>query len=220
MSEEISVFENVHVAASRARESGRLASLWRLPDVEAGVAGLPRTFGLAAKRDELAENLSPGEQRYLEMCLALATEATLLLLDEPTASMTPGETKEATALIRQIATARGLTVLLIEHDMSVVMADGTQGEGAWGHRAGLPGGDGVTPATDAAPASRPRREPHRSRYHCRPRGAARSRAERSRRVTAGAMTDNVVQAAGCRGAGAPPAEACLQRERRRWISTD
>ena len=119
---EISVFENVRVAAqSRVRESGRLPSLWRLPDVEAAAADLLRAFGLAAKRDEMAENLSHGEQRYLEICLALATEPTLLLLDEPTAGMTPGETKEATALIRQIASARGLTVLLIEHDMSVVM---------------------------------------------------------------------------------------------------
>ena len=119
---EISVFENVRVAAqSRVRESGRLPSLWRLPDVEAAAADLLRAFGLAAKRDEMAENLSHGEQRYLEICLALATEPTLLLLDEPTAGMTPGETKEATALIRQIASARGLTVLQIEHDMSVVM---------------------------------------------------------------------------------------------------
>ena len=119
---EISVFENVRVAAqSRARESGRLASLWRLPDVEAGAAELLHAFGLAARRDEPAENLSHGEQRYLEICLALATSPTLLLLDEPTAGMTPGETKEATALIRKIAAARGLTVLLIEHDMSVVM---------------------------------------------------------------------------------------------------
>jgi len=119
---EISVFENVRVAAqSRARESGRLASLWRLPDVEAGAAELLHAFGLAARRDELAENLSHGEQRYLEVCLALATSPTLLLLDEPTAGMTPGETKDATALIRKIAAARGLTVLLIEHDMSVVM---------------------------------------------------------------------------------------------------
>jgi len=119
---EISVFENVRVAAqSRVRESGRLPSLWRLPDVEAAAADLLRAFGLAVKRDEMAENLSHGEQRYLEICLALATEPTLLLLDEPTAGMTPGETKEATALIRQIASARGLTVLLIEHDMSVVM---------------------------------------------------------------------------------------------------
>ena len=119
---EISVFENVRVAAqSRARESGRLASLWRLSDVGTNVAELLGAFGLAAKRDELAENLSHGEQRYLEICLALATEPTLLLLDEPTAGMTPGETKEATTLVRRIAAARGLTVLLIEHDMSVVM---------------------------------------------------------------------------------------------------
>ena len=119
---EISVFENVRVAAqSRARESGRLPSLWRLPDVGDAVTDLLTAFGLTDKRDELAENLSHGEQRYLEICLALATEPTLLLLDEPTAGMTPGETKEATALIRQVASARGLTVLLIEHDMSVVM---------------------------------------------------------------------------------------------------
>jgi branched-chain amino acid transport system ATP-binding protein len=119
---EISVFENVRVAAqSRAAVSGRLASLWRLPEVGPAVTALLEAFGLAAKREELAENLSHGEQRYLEICLALATEPTLLLLDEPTAGMTPGETKEATALIRRTAAARGLTVLLIEHDMSVVM---------------------------------------------------------------------------------------------------
>jgi branched-chain amino acid transport system ATP-binding protein len=119
---EISVLENVRVAAqSRARESGRLASLWRLPDVGARVRELLEAFDLTAKRDELAANLSHGEQRYLEICLALATEPTLLLLDEPTAGMTPGETKGATALIKTIATARGLTLLLIEHDMSVVM---------------------------------------------------------------------------------------------------
>jgi branched-chain amino acid transport system ATP-binding protein len=119
---EISVFENVRVAAqSRARESGRLSSLWRLPDVAAGVTELLTSFGLGDRRDELAENLSHGEQRYLEICLALATDPTLLLLDEPTAGMTPGETKAATALIRKIAAARQLTLLLIEHDMSVVM---------------------------------------------------------------------------------------------------
>ena len=119
---EISVFENVRVAAqSRARESGRLPSLWRLPDVGDAVTDLLTAFGLTDKRDELAENLSHGEQRYLEICLALATEPTLLLLDEPTAGMTPGETRDATALVRKIALQRGLTVLLIEHDMSVVM---------------------------------------------------------------------------------------------------
>jgi ABC-type branched-subunit amino acid transport system ATPase component len=119
---EISVFENVRVAAqSRAAVSGRLPSLWRLPDVDAQVTGLLRAFGLAGRWDELAENLSHGEQRYLEICLALATEPALLLLDEPTAGMTPGETREATDLIRRLARERGLTLLLIEHDMSVVM---------------------------------------------------------------------------------------------------
>ena len=119
---EISVGENVHVAAqSRSAESGRLASLWRLPDVEGRVTELLDAFGLTGRRDEVAENLSHGEQRHLEICLALATDPTLLLLDEPTAGMTPGETKETTTLVRTIAKARGLTVLLIEHDMSVVM---------------------------------------------------------------------------------------------------
>jgi branched-chain amino acid transport system ATP-binding protein len=119
---EITVFENVRVAAqSRAPESGRIASLWRLPDVEPEVMALLDAFDLTGRRDELAENLSHGEQRYLEICLALATDPSLLLLDEPTAGMTPGETKAATALIRRIAAERGLTLLLIEHDMSVVM---------------------------------------------------------------------------------------------------
>ena len=119
---EISVLDNVRVAAqSRVPESGRLRSLWCRPDVDRSVLTLLEAFGLAARRDELAENLSHGEQRYLEICLALATTPRLLLLDEPTAGMTPGETRDATALIRRLALDRGLTLLLIEHDMSVVM---------------------------------------------------------------------------------------------------
>jgi branched-chain amino acid transport system ATP-binding protein len=119
---EISVLDNVRVAAqSRAPESGRLRSLWRRPDVDDTARRLLEAFGLAPRADELAENLSHGEQRYLEICLALATAPRLLLLDEPTAGMTPGETRDATALIRRIARERGLTLLLIEHDMSVVM---------------------------------------------------------------------------------------------------
>jgi branched-chain amino acid transport system ATP-binding protein len=119
---EISVLDNVRVAAqSRVPESGRLRSLWRRPNVDDTALQLLEAFGLARRADELAENLSHGEQRYLEICLALATTPRLLLLDEPTAGMTPGETRDATALIRRIALERGLTLLLIEHDMSVVM---------------------------------------------------------------------------------------------------
>src|SRR2546428_3247253 len=68
-----------------------------------------------------SQDLSYVKQRNLNPFLALASQPTLLLPDEPTAGMTPGETKDATALIRRIALQRGLTVLLIEHDMSVVM---------------------------------------------------------------------------------------------------
>jgi branched-chain amino acid transport system ATP-binding protein len=119
---EISVLDNVRVAAqSRAPESGRPSSLWRRPDVDGTVGALLDAFGLAARRDAHAKNLSHGEQRYLEVCVALATNPTLLLLDEPTAGMTPGETRDATALIRKVVVERGLTLLLIEHDMSVVM---------------------------------------------------------------------------------------------------
>jgi branched-chain amino acid transport system ATP-binding protein len=119
---EISVFENVRVAAqSRAPEQGRLRSLWRASDMRAQVLELLRVFELDARAHELAENLPHGEQRYLEICLALATAPSLLLLDEPTAGMTPGETRRATGLIRKVAAERNLTVLLIEHDMSVVM---------------------------------------------------------------------------------------------------
>jgi branched-chain amino acid transport system ATP-binding protein len=89
--------------------------------VDGEALALLETFGLAARRDAHAKNLSHGEQRYLEICVALATRPVLLLLDEPTAGMTPGETRDATTLIRKVIVERGLTLLLIEHDMSVVM---------------------------------------------------------------------------------------------------
>ena len=75
--------------------------------------------GLESKRDELAANLSHGEQRNLEIGIALATEPQLLCLDEPTAGMSAAETHETMALIRRIAA--DLTILIVEHDMAVVM---------------------------------------------------------------------------------------------------
>ena len=118
----ISVAENLRVALqSRAPMSGRLSSLWRRADVERQAAALLAAVGLTGREDELATNLSHGEQRFLDICLALATAPRLLLLDEPTAGMTPGETKDATAMIKRLARERDLTLLLIEHDMSVVM---------------------------------------------------------------------------------------------------
>ena len=78
------------------------------------------TVGLADKAGYLAKELSHGEQRTLEMALALAGEPELLLLDEPMAGMSPFERVKATELIQKIHEERGLTVLFCEHDMDVV----------------------------------------------------------------------------------------------------
>lgn len=78
--------------------------------------------GLSRKRsDEMSKNLPYGDQRRLEIARALATDPKLLLLDEPTAGMNPQETADLTRLIRQVRESLGITVLLIEHDMKVVM---------------------------------------------------------------------------------------------------
>jgi len=80
-----------------------------------------RYVGLTGRDDEMAKNLPYGDQRRLEIARALASHPKLLLLDEPTAGMNPTETSEMTALIGKVRSELGLTVLLIEHDMRVVM---------------------------------------------------------------------------------------------------
>jgi branched-chain amino acid transport system ATP-binding protein len=83
--------------------------------------GLLTLVGLKGRSGEVAKNLPYGDQRRLEIARALASQPTLLLLDEPTAGMNPRETAELTKLIGRLRTDLGLTVLLIEHDMRVVM---------------------------------------------------------------------------------------------------
>jgi branched-chain amino acid transport system ATP-binding protein len=82
---------------------------------------LLRFAGLRRVEDEYAKNLSYGDQRRLEVARALATVPKLLLLDEPTAGMNPQETVAFTQFVDKLRTEQGLTVLLIEHDMKVVM---------------------------------------------------------------------------------------------------
>jgi branched-chain amino acid transport system ATP-binding protein len=77
--------------------------------------------GLPRRHEERAGNLPYGDQRRLEVARALATDPKLLLLDEPTAGMNPQETVDFTAFVRRARDEKGLTVLLIEHDMKVVM---------------------------------------------------------------------------------------------------
>jgi branched-chain amino acid transport system ATP-binding protein len=77
--------------------------------------------GLRNLEDEISRNLSYGDQRRLEVARALATQPKLLLLDEPTAGMNPQETADFTSFVQRLRDEQGLTVLLIEHDMRVVM---------------------------------------------------------------------------------------------------
>jgi branched-chain amino acid transport system ATP-binding protein len=84
-------------------------------------AGLLKLVGLKGQGSVVAKNLPYGDQRRLEIARALASDPALLLLDEPTAGMNPRETADLTKLIGRLRSELGLTVLLIEHDMRVVM---------------------------------------------------------------------------------------------------
>jgi branched-chain amino acid transport system ATP-binding protein len=112
--------ENVRIAAqSRRHRWSMLTHYSAYRDIIAKAEAALEAVGLQDKGDELAANLSHGEQRNLEIAVALATEPQLLCLDEPTAGMSAAETRETMALVRRIA--KNLTILIVEHDMQVVM---------------------------------------------------------------------------------------------------
>jgi branched-chain amino acid transport system ATP-binding protein len=121
--------ENVMVGMHARLKGGIVKSVLRTPGVkreERRAADRARELleycGLAGNQwEQFARNLSYGDQRRLEVARALATQPSLLLLDEPTAGMNPQETAEFTAFTHRLRDEKGLTVLLIEHDMKVVM---------------------------------------------------------------------------------------------------
>jgi branched-chain amino acid transport system ATP-binding protein len=115
-----SVLENVRIAVQSRHHSWALFRHHRsYTDVIDRARVVLGSVGLAEKEAELASNLSHGEQRNLEIGIALATEPKLLCLDEPTAGMSVTETHATVDLIRRIAA--NLTILIVEHDMEVVM---------------------------------------------------------------------------------------------------
>jgi branched-chain amino acid transport system ATP-binding protein len=120
--------ENTLVGMHSRLKTGIFGSVLRTPRVnreERGARSRARELldfsGLRGRGEEFARNLSYGDQRRLEVARALATEPKLLLLDEPTAGMNPQETDAFTAFVARLRSEQGLTVLLIEHDMRVVM---------------------------------------------------------------------------------------------------
>jgi branched-chain amino acid transport system ATP-binding protein len=112
--------ENVRIAAQSRRHAWNMFSHHdAFADINEKAEAALDAVGLLGKAHELAANLSHGEQRNLEIGIALATEPKLLCLDEPTAGMSQAETNETMALVRRIA--KDLTILIVEHDMQVVM---------------------------------------------------------------------------------------------------
>jgi branched-chain amino acid transport system ATP-binding protein len=118
----LSVFENVQAAFLAHR--GRGPNFWSHSETfyREETAALLASIGLGGQEQAVAATLSYGNQKQLELGIALASDPALLLLDEPTAGMSASETYETMRLLERIAGERGLTLLFTEHDMQVVFA--------------------------------------------------------------------------------------------------
>lgn len=124
----MTVLDNVKIAYHQHRSHNFWHSLFRLPrhyqgekEITEKAISFLKVFGLDKEKDELASNLPYGKQRRLEIARALAARPSVLLLDEPAAGMNPQETNDLMNLIKWIRDEFALTILLIEHDMSLVM---------------------------------------------------------------------------------------------------
>jgi branched-chain amino acid transport system ATP-binding protein len=124
----MTVIENIMVGQEPHLKSSWIGALFGLPKVrqeeketEEEARKLLAYIDMRGKGDLLSKNLPYGDQRRLEIARAMASKPKLLLLDEPTAGMNPRETAQTTDLIRRLRDDLGITVLMIEHDMRVVM---------------------------------------------------------------------------------------------------
>jgi branched-chain amino acid transport system ATP-binding protein len=119
---DLTTHENVRLAVQAHQRQGHqwFRPWWTFDDVNQRTRQVLERAGLWSRQLDLAKNLSYGEQRQLEMAIALAGEPRLLLLDEPTAGMSVAETASSVETIRSLP--RDLTLLIIEHDMDTVFA--------------------------------------------------------------------------------------------------
>jgi branched-chain amino acid transport system ATP-binding protein len=125
----LTAFENVKIGVEAHQHTGPVGAMLRLPRTRREERdGDKRTFelldfvGLHARANEISSSLPYGDQRRLEIARALGTQPQLLLLDEPAAGTNPAEKRDLEQLIRRINKEMGVTVLLIEHDMRLVMS--------------------------------------------------------------------------------------------------
>ena len=118
----MTVFENVQVAVlSHQGKTRKLFSPARKHGIHS-TEEILNNVGLTDKADRISGSLSHGDQKVLEMAIALGNRPDLLILDEPTAGMSPEETSATIALIKRLTTDLGLTILFCEHDMAVVFS--------------------------------------------------------------------------------------------------
>jgi branched-chain amino acid transport system ATP-binding protein len=118
----LTVFRNVQVAVlSQQRKSHYLFQPAQYLVVRE-TNDILESLGLLDKRDHVAGSLSHGDQKILEIAIALGNEPEFLILDEPTAGMSPEETSKTMELIKRLARMRGLTILFCEHDMEIVFS--------------------------------------------------------------------------------------------------
>jgi branched-chain amino acid transport system ATP-binding protein len=129
----LTAFENVKIGIESRQRTGPVGAMLRLPymrheerDGDKQAAELLEFVGLRERSNDLAASLPYGAQRRLEIARALGTRPQLVLLDEPAAGTNPVEKQELEALIRHINTEMGLSILLIEHDMRLVMSVATR----------------------------------------------------------------------------------------------
>lgn len=118
----LNVYENIQVSILSAQGKSRKLFGRANRMVKEETMEILENLELADKRDVLGGLLAHGDQKRLDIGISLASLPELLLLDEPTAGMSPQETVKTTELIKKLAKERGMTVLLIEHDMSVVFS--------------------------------------------------------------------------------------------------
>ncbi len=118
----LSALDNVLLGEAAARGANQRLYGSHSQDLRDRAAARLETVQLAHAGDVTATELGHGEQRSLELAAALAVESRFLMLDEPTAGLSPSETQEAVALIQSVARDQGLTVLFVEHDMEVVFS--------------------------------------------------------------------------------------------------
>jgi branched-chain amino acid transport system ATP-binding protein len=125
----LTALENVKIAIETRQKSGPIAAMlgmpWQRREEKASTKQgyeLLRAVGLHSRANDLASSLAYGEQRRLEIARALGTNPGVILLDEPAAGTNPVEKRELAELIRRINEERGISVLLIEHDMKLVMS--------------------------------------------------------------------------------------------------